>query len=110
MSSRYQTSTYTPSLRPSGKGKHSHTQQDSAARRSSMASPPSTSHKWYEFLLPSEEAQSPSRLYDAPLRRGLFSHAKPGNEETVAGRRASVQSESSERRRSSLASVFALRH
>ena len=62
-------------------------------------------HKWYSFLLPTNEPQSPVRIYDAPLRRGLFHRAKAGNEETQTARRQSAASESSERRRSSVMSA-----
>ena len=57
---------------------------------------------WYSFLLPvpESERQEPVRIYDAPLRRGLFEHGKPGNEFTeIATRNNSVVSE---RRKSSV--------
>jgi len=90
MTSRYQDAIYNPHV---------------TARQSKMTSTSTTTsypdHKWYSFLLPTNEQQSPVRIYDAPLRRRLFHHAKAGNEVTEAARRASVASETSARRRSS---------
>jgi hypothetical protein len=63
-------------------------------------------NKWYSFLLPTNEQQTPVAIYDAPLRRPLFQHAKAGNEETQSARRYSVASIGSERRRSSVASAL----
>jgi hypothetical protein len=56
---------------------------------------------WYSFLLPVEESerQMPARIYDVPLRRGLFKHGKPGNEFTQTATRNN--SAVSERRKSS---------
>lgn len=59
-----------------------------------------------DFLLPTDEPQAPVRIYDVPLRRGLFQKAQPGNEETItASRNNSVASQSAgaqqEQRRSS---------
>lgn len=42
-----------------------------------------------KFLLPAEESQPTTRIYDSPLRRGLFHHHKEGNEHTVSARRNS---------------------
>jgi len=53
-----------------------------------------------DFLLPTDEPQTPGRIYDIPLRRELFHKARPGNEFTLAAsRNNSVVSES---RRSSV--------
>jgi hypothetical protein len=60
---------------------------------------------WYSFLLPVEESerQTPTRIYDIPLRRPLFAHGKSGNEFTqTASRNNSVVSK---RRRSSVESI-----
>jgi hypothetical protein len=61
-----------------------------------------------DFLLPTDEPQAPVRIYDVPLRRGLFQKAQAGNEQTIsASRNNSVASQSSnapaqqEQRRSS---------
>src|SRR5277367_4764672 len=62
-------------------------------------------NKWYSFLLPTNERQTPVAIYDVPLRRPLFHHAKAGNEETQSARRYSAASTGGERRRSSIASV-----
>ncbi|KAK5061328.1 hypothetical protein LTR84_007870 [Exophiala bonariae] len=40
-----------------------------------------------DFLLPTDEPQAPVRIYDVPLRRGLFQKAQPGNEETITASR-----------------------
>jgi len=51
-----------------------------------------------DFLLPVDEPQAPVRIYDVPLRRGLFSKAQPGNEQTISGsRNTSVASAASNR-------------
>lgn len=42
-----------------------------------------------KFLLPAEEPQPTTRIYDSPLRRGLFHHHKEGNEHTISARRNS---------------------
>ncbi|KIW57333.1 hypothetical protein PV05_05898 [Exophiala xenobiotica] len=58
-----------------------------------------------DFLLPTDEPAAPPRIYDVPLRRGLFHKARPGNEYTIsASRNNSVVSE---RRRSSAGSSAA---
>jgi len=59
-----------------------------------------------DFLLPADEPQAPVRIYDVPLRRGLFQKAQPGNEQTItASRNNSVVDQSpatqQEQRRSS---------
>jgi hypothetical protein len=92
MTSRYQEAIYNP-----------HTTAHQAKMTSTSAS--SNNKKWYSFLLFAEEKQTPTPIYDAPLRRPLFHHAKAGNEETQSARRYSVASTGSERRRSSVASV-----
>jgi hypothetical protein len=47
-----------------------------------------------DFLLPTEEVQQPTRIYDQQLRRKLFSKAEAGNEYTIsASRNNSVVSE-----------------
>ncbi len=59
-----------------------------------------------DFLLPTDEHQTPVRIYDVPLRRPLFRKAKEGNEYTFsASRNYSVVSE---RRRSSTSSYPAM--
>jgi hypothetical protein len=60
---------------------------------------------WYSFLLPVEESerQMPTRIYDVPLRRGLFEHAKAGNEFTISAIRNNFVV--SERRRLSVESM-----
>lgn len=55
----------------------------------------------YTWLLPTEHPVTATRYYEAPLRRPLFHHAHPGNEETIQQHRNSVAREQ-ERRRSSL--------
>jgi hypothetical protein len=95
MTSRYQQAIYHP---------HITAQQAKMASTSTAAS---SNHKWYSFLLFAEEPQTLTRIYDAPLRRPLFHHAKAGNEETQSARRYSVASQGSERRRSSVASSLA---
>ncbi|KAL9624614.1 MAG: hypothetical protein Q9160_001279 [Pyrenula sp. 1 TL-2023] len=42
-----------------------------------------------EFLRPIENPQTPSKMFDAPLRRPLFHKTKKGNEETLDNRRES---------------------
>ena len=89
MTSRYQEAIYNP---------HVTAQQRKMTSTSTSSYP---DHKWYSFLLPTNEPQTPARMYDAPLRRRLFHHAQAGNEVTETARRSSVASETSERRRSS---------
>jgi len=94
MTSRYQDAIYNPTITArQSKGKMTSTS-------TSTTSYPD--HKWYSFLLPTNEPQSPVRIYDAPLRRRLFHHAKAGNEETQTARRRSsaASTESNERRQS----------
>ena len=92
ITSRYQEAIYSP-----------HNTAQKAKMSSTTTSYPD--NKWYSFLLPINESQTPVAIYDAPLRRPLFHHAKAGNEETLSARRYSVASTGSERRRSSVASV-----
>jgi hypothetical protein len=40
-----------------------------------------------DFLLPTDEPAAPPRIYDVPLRRGLFHKAQPGNERTISASR-----------------------
>ena len=54
-----------------------------------------------KFLQPAEEAQPVTRIFDSPLRRGLFHHHKEGNEHTISARRNSAALKQEERRRSS---------
>ncbi|KAK5202844.1 hypothetical protein LTR41_011429 [Exophiala xenobiotica] len=54
-----------------------------------------------DFLLPTDEPAAPPRIYDVPLRRGLFHKAQPGNEHTIsASRNNSVVSEEQRKRNS----------
>jgi hypothetical protein len=92
MTSRYQEAIYSP---------HNTAQKV----KMSSATTSYSDNKWYSFLLPTNEQQTPVAIYDAPLRRSLFHHAKAGNEETQSARRYSVASTGSERRHSSVASV-----
>jgi hypothetical protein len=92
MTSRYQEAIYSP---------HNTAQKV----KMSSATTSYSDNKWYSFLLPTNEQQTPVAIYDAPLRRSLFHHAKAGNEETQSARRYSVASTGSERKRSSVASV-----
>lgn len=54
-----------------------------------------------KFLLPAEESQPTTRIYDAPLRHGLFHHHKEGNEHTISARRSSEALKHEEKRRRS---------
>jgi len=112
MTDRYQESTYTPPLphilpssrRASQASHHSHSQSQPQETTTQQQNTQPRNHKWYSFLLPAEYVQASTRIYDVPLRQGLFHRAKAGNEETSGARRASVESQTSQARRSS--SVF----
>ncbi|KIW71362.1 hypothetical protein PV04_03543 [Phialophora macrospora] len=57
------------------------------------------------FLLPTDEPQTPGRIYDVPPRHHLFHRSEAGNETTVSeSRNNSVASQDAEQRRSSAAS------
>jgi hypothetical protein len=63
MTSRYQEAIYSP-----------HSTAQKAKMSSTTTSYPD--NKWYSFLLPANEPQTPVAIYDAPLRRPLFHYAK----------------------------------